>query len=130
MVQKKLIVISGTHQASSPEKANTKMTSSNLCISQIQTKTVMSDYFVLAQSELIYSTEELELDSLLKFVQLLKEKKKLGWSPEMIETHLVASVSHRIKDQYPRLSKFERVEIAEQMIQTILQRIIEMKLFF
>lgn len=89
----------------------------------------MTDDFILAQSELIYSTEQLELDALLKFADLLKEKKEAGWSPEMIETHLVANISHRIKAQYPKLRKFERIGIAEEMIQTILQRIIDLKLF-
>lgn len=89
----------------------------------------MTNDFILAQSELVYSTEQLDIESLLKFVELLKDKKESGWSPEMIETHLVANISHRIKAQYPKLRKFERIGIAEEMIQAILQRIIDLKLF-
>ena len=84
-----------------------------------------SDYFMLAQSALVYSVDELARDDLENFLRLIRSKKNLNWSHEMIETHLVANVSARIKRQYPRLRKEERIGIAEEMIQAIIERIIQ-----
>jgi hypothetical protein len=83
-----------------------------------------SDYFMLAQSALVYSVDELDKADLEKFMNLIRLKKELKWSHEMIETHLIANVSDRIKRQYPKLKKEERIGIAEEMIQAIIERII------
>lgn len=100
-------------------------TSSDLCTVTSSTHTVMTDYFLIAQASLVYSTEQLDDESLIKFVELVKDKKDNGWSAEMIETHLVANISAKIKLQYPKLRKFERVGIAEEMIQAILEQILK-----
>ena len=100
-------------------------TSSDSCTAIQSTHIVMTEHFIMAQANLVYSTEQLDDDSLMKFVALVKSKKENGWSAEMIETHLVANMSARIKQQYPRLRKFERIGIAEEMLQAILEKIIE-----
>jgi hypothetical protein len=84
-----------------------------------------SDYFTFAQSALVYSVDELEKADLENFLRLVRSKKNQNWSPEMIETHLVANVAHRIKKQYPNLKKEERLGIAEEMITAMIERIIK-----
>jgi len=83
-----------------------------------------SDYFQLAQTSLIYSIDELDHRDVAAFLQLIRSKKESGWTPEMIETHLVANIAYRIKRVYPKLKKLECHAIAEEMIQAMLERIL------
>jgi len=83
-----------------------------------------SDYFMLAQSALVYSVDELEKADLENFLRFIRSKKNQKWSPDMIETHLVANVADRIRRQYPKLKKDERLGIAEEMIQAMIERIL------
>jgi hypothetical protein len=83
-----------------------------------------SDYFKLTQSALVYSVDELARVELENFLQFIRTKKELNWTHEMIETHLIANVAERIKGQYPKLKKEERIVIAEEMIQAIIERIL------
>ena len=87
-----------------------------------------SDYFMLAQSALVYSVDEIEKADLENFLRLIRSKKNQNWSHEMIETHLVANVADRIKRQYPKLKKEERLGIAEEMIQAMVERILSEKI--
>lgn len=83
-----------------------------------------TDYFQLAQTSLIYSIDELDHQYLAAFLQLIRSKKDSGWTPEMIEVHLIANMAERIKRIYPRLKKYQCVGIAEEMIQATLERIL------
>jgi hypothetical protein len=83
-----------------------------------------SDYFMLAQSALVYSVDELAKADLENFLRFIRSKKNQKWSPDMIETHLVANVADRIRRQYPKLRKDERLGIAEEMIQAMIERIL------
>ena len=87
-----------------------------------------SDYFMLAQSALVYSVDELARDDLENFLRLIRSKKNLNWSHEMIETHLIANVADRIRRQYPKLRKEERLGIAEEMIEAMIERILSEKI--
>lgn len=86
------------------------------------------DRFVLAQSELLYSIDELEKENVLSFLKLIRTKKASGWTVGMIETHLVANISNRIKTNYAKLTRIQREKIAKAMIQTMLERIINEQL--
>lgn len=86
--------------------------------------TESNDYFILAQSSLVYSVEELDKLDVEAFLRLIRAKKNAGWSADMIQTHLTANISARIRNQYPRLRKYQRDVIAEEMIEAMLERII------
>jgi len=83
-----------------------------------------SDYFMIAQSALVYSVDELAKADLENFLRFIRSKKNQKWSPDMIETHLIANVADRIRRQYPKLRKDERLGIAEEMIQAMIERIL------
>lgn len=83
-----------------------------------------SDYFTIAQTSLIYSIDELDHRDVASFLQLIRSKRDSGWTPEMIETHLIANIAERIKRIHPRLKKYQREGIAEEMIQAMLERIL------
>lgn len=87
-----------------------------------------TDYFVLAQSSLVYSVDELDRSDVENFLRFIRAKKNAGWTPAMIETHLVANMSVKIKNQYSRLRTPERIAIAEEMIQAIIERILRDKI--
>ena len=87
-----------------------------------------NDYFVLAQSSLVYSVDELDKADVENFLRFIRAKKNAGWTPAMIETHLVANMSAKIKRQYYRLRSPERIAIAEEMIQAIIERILREKI--
>lgn len=87
-----------------------------------------SDYFVLAQSALVYSIDELDHQDVASFFTLIRSKKDSGWSAEMIETHLIANISARVKKLYPKLRKYQCTVIAEEMIQAMLERILDEKI--
>ena len=89
-----------------------------------------SDYFMLAQSALVYSVDELAKADLENFLRFIRSKKNQKWSPDMIETHLVANVADRIRRQYPKLRKDERLGIAEEMIQAMIERILAEEIDF
>ena len=108
--------------------ANTKMTLSDSCIVKTQQVSTQSDYYRLAETRLVYSTEDLDIESLKKFVELVKDKKLSGWSNEMIEIHLITNIAERIKKEYPKLKKEERLMIAEEMIKAILEKILQKNL--
>lgn len=83
-----------------------------------------SDYFTLSQSALVYSIDELDHQDVAAFLQFIRAKKESGWTPEMIETHLIANISPRVKLLYPKLRKYQCECIAEEMIQAMLERIL------
>lgn len=82
------------------------------------------EYFIIAQSALVYSIHELHKKDVENFLRLIRSKKNANWTAEMIETHLVANVAARIKRQYPKLTKQQRIIIAQEMIETMLERIL------
>lgn len=86
--------------------------------------TESEEYFKLAQTSLIYSIDELNKHDVENFLRLIRTKRNSGWTPEMIEVHLIANISDRIKRQYPKLRKHERQGIAEEMVQAMLERIL------
>jgi hypothetical protein len=79
---------------------------------------------MIAQSALVYSVDELAKADLENFLRFIRSKKNQKWSPDMIETHLIANVADRIRRQYPKLRKDERLGIAEEMIQAMIERIL------
>lgn len=83
-----------------------------------------ADYFTLSQSALVYSIDELDHQDVDAFLQFIRAKKESGWTPEMIETHLIANISARVKRLYPKLRKYQCDIIAEEMIQAMLERIL------
>lgn len=83
-----------------------------------------NDYFFFAQNQLVYAVDELPKAEVSKFYALICDKRSQGWSPEMIEIHLMTNISHKIKQQYPKLRRRECEVISEEMIQAMLERII------
>jgi hypothetical protein len=89
---------------------------------------MMTDYYVLSRSSLIYSIDNLDDDALIKFIDFIKDKRDSGWTNEMIEVHLVTNIAAEIKKQYTKLTKQQRISIAEEMIYNMLQSIFDRKL--
>ena len=84
-----------------------------------------NDYFFFAQNRLVFAVDELLVEDVAKFYGLICDKKNQGWTPEMIEIHLMSNIVHKIKTQYPKLRRRECEVIAEEMIEAMLERIIK-----
>lgn len=104
------------------------MTSRNFFIqSMTHLEPMMNSDFSLAFSELIDSTENLPAEAIEKFSQLITGKLRSGWNNKMIEIHVIANIADRIKTFYPKLSKHQRLIIADEMMATMLQNVIKSK---